>query len=352
MATKNFSQMTTKKLNALYATASDEDKKAISEVLAAREQVKNSPATTEAEVTNDEDDMALTAEEEAIIAEAEKNDGVNPIYNGSKSTLEKKPKMSNEELHELAEKLKANINHRCQAVPFNTIEWVNGYIAGVIEEKRSNKVLYAIKTDDGRRIVKVHDSNLIKILDETVTPVRANSRRAKTEKAEWTPEIIAEGVNKYVENVGKLVSITKYSSSAEGLTTDTIDGRIIAIMPEKRTQRFFYRISVKDSAGITRIVHKTVDSDVLQIAAEFDDEGLVINEKYNKRREIAANKATLTPQERVICCEENVRKAEEKLRKATEELELKKNQLEDAKAELNKYLESQSASSEDAESLA
>ena len=54
--------------------------------------------------------------------------------------------MTDEERHVLAEELKKNVNHRCQAVPFNTVEWVDGYIAGVIEEKRSNKVLYAIKT--------------------------------------------------------------------------------------------------------------------------------------------------------------------------------------------------------------
>ena len=88
--------------------------------------------------------------------------------------------MTDEERHVLAEELKKNVNHRCQAVPFNTAEWVDGYIAGVIEEKRSNKVLYAIKTDDGRRIVKVYDSNLVHILDEVVEPEKkARVRKAK-----------------------------------------------------------------------------------------------------------------------------------------------------------------------------
>ena len=50
----------------------------------------------------------------------------------------------------------------------------------MIEEKRSNKVLYAIKTDDGRRIIKVHDSNLVRILDEVVEPEKkARARKAK-----------------------------------------------------------------------------------------------------------------------------------------------------------------------------
>ena len=53
MATKKFSQMTTKKLNALLATASDEDKAEIEAVLAAREQAQ-APVSgeTQSEVAN------------------------------------------------------------------------------------------------------------------------------------------------------------------------------------------------------------------------------------------------------------------------------------------------------------
>lgn len=185
MATKKFSQMTTKKLNALLATASDEDKKAIEAVLAAREQAQApaapaAPETTTEETPASEEETQLSPEEEAAIKAAEENGGLNPLYNGSKATQEKKPKMTDEDRHALAEELKKNVNHRCQAVPFNTVEWVDGYIAGVIEEKRSNKVLYAIKTDDGRRIVKVHDSNLVRILDEVVElEKKARARKAK-----------------------------------------------------------------------------------------------------------------------------------------------------------------------------
>ena len=60
MATKKFAQMTTKKLNALMATASDEDKNAIEAVLAAREQAQ---APKAAEETAEE--TPLTPEEEA-----------------------------------------------------------------------------------------------------------------------------------------------------------------------------------------------------------------------------------------------------------------------------------------------
>lgn len=365
MATKKFSQMTTKKLNALLATASDEDKKAIEAVLAAREQAQTpaAPETTAEETPAapaSEEETQLSPEEEAAIKAAEENGGLNPLYNGSKATQEKKPKMTDEDRHALAEELKKNVNHRCQAVPFNTAEWVDGYIAGVIEEKRSNKVLYAIKTDDGRRIVKVHDSNLVRILDEVVEPEKkARARKAKdpADKVEWTPEAIAEEVNEVISNVGKPVEFEKYRTTDENGEEhiEMVIGRIVAIVPDKRAQRLLYRISVpapiEGNPLATKTMHKVVKAEGIKIAEEFDEEGAQLNAKYLERREAAATRTPLTPQDRVIRCEENVKKAEEKLQKAQEELEAKKKQLEDAKKELDEYLAGQ-ANGETAEAPA
>lgn len=356
MVTKKFSQMTTKKLNALLATASDEDKKAIEAVLAAREQTQVSVSgETQPEVANsvqefEDTENPLTPEEEAAIKAAEKNGGINPMSNSSKATQEKKPKMTDEDRHALAEELKKNVNHRCQAVPFNTAEWVDGYIAGVIEEKRSNKVLYAIKTDDGRRIIKVHDSNLVRILDEVVEPEKkARARKAKdpVDKIEWTPETIAEEVNEVIGNVGKTVEFEKYRTTDENGEEhiEMVIGRIVAIVPDKRVQRLLYRISVpapiEGNPLATKIMHRVVKAEGIKIAEELDEEGAQLNAKYLERREAAATRTPLTPQDRVIRCEENVKKAEEKLQKAQEELEAKKKQLEDAKKELDEYFAGQ-----------
>ena len=365
MTTKKFSQMTTKKLNALLATASDEDKKAIEAVLAAREQAQ-APAAPEATAEEtpaapaSEEETQLSSEEEAAIKAAEENGGLNPLYNGSKATQEKKPKMTDEDRHALAEELKKNVNHRCQAVPFNTAEWVDGYIAGVIEEKRSNKVLYAIKTDDGRRIVKVHDSNLVRILDEVVEPEKkARARKAKdpVDKIEWTPEAVAEEINEVIGNIGKTVEFEKYRTTDENGEEhiEMVIGRIVAIVPDKRAQRLLYRISVpapiEGNPLATKTMHKVAKAGGLKIAEEFDEEGAQLNAKYLERREAAATRTPLTPQDRVIRCEENVKKAEEKLQKAQEELEAKKKQLEDAKKELDEYFAGQ-ANGETAEAPA
>ena len=368
MTTKKFLQMTTKKLNALLATASDEDKKAIEAVLAAREQAQAPAAPAAPEATAEEtpaapaseEETQLSPEEEAAIKAAEENGGLNLLYNGSKATQEKKPKMTDEERHALAEELKKNINHRCQAVPFNTAEWVDGYIAGVTEEKRSNKVLYAIKTDDGRRIVKVHDSNLVRILDEVVEPekkARALKAKDPADKVEWTPEAIAEEVNEVIGNVGKTVEFEKYRTTDENgeERIEMVIGRIVAIVPDRRVQRLLYRISVpapiEGNPLATKTMHKVVKAEGIKIAEEFDEEGAQLNAKYLERREAAATRTPLTPQDRVIRCEENVKKAEEKLQKAQEELEAKKKQLEDAKKELDEYFAGQ-ANGETAEAPA
>lgn len=354
MATWKFSQMTTKKLNALLATASDEDKVEIEAVLAAREQASVS-GETQSEVANpvqefEDTENPLTPEEEAAIKAAEENNGVNPMSNSGKATLEKKPKMTDEERYALAEELKKNINHRCQAVPFNTVEWVNGHIVGVIEEKRTNKVLYAIKTDDGRRIVKVHDSNLVRILDEVVEPekkVRARKAKDPVDKIEWTPETVAEEINGVIGNVGKMVEFEKYRTTDENGEehAEMVVGRIVAIVPDRRAQRLLYRIliptPIEGNPLATKTMHKNAKVGGLKIAEEFDEEGMRLNAKYLERREAAAAHAPFTQQDRVIRCEENVKKAEEKLQKAQKELEAKKKQLEDAKKELDKYLAAQ-----------
>ena len=103
MATKDFSKMTSKKLNALLASASEEDKVKIQEVLDARSQAAAQP----------EEETELTAEEQAIIDEAEKNGGINPVYQGGgkKGGKPKKNKLSDDERAALTAELKEKHLH-------------------------------------------------------------------------------------------------------------------------------------------------------------------------------------------------------------------------------------------------
>lgn len=328
MVTKNFSQMTTKKLNALLETANEQDRVKIQKVLNAREQVK-------AQAEETEDEVPLTPEEQAMLDAAELNGGINPMY----TPKDKSPKMSNDECEALAAELKEkNMHHKCQVVPFNTIEWADGYIAGVLHEKRSNKVMYQIKLDDGRKLVKVHDSKMLRIFDEIVTIERA-PRKVKEPRAEWAPEIIEKLSNEAMAEVGKLVSI-KVDRSEEA-----VEGRIVSFVAEKRSQAILFRVEIaaptEENANAVKTVHKVMGSSGLVIAEDFDEVGQALHDKFIARRTNTVKRETLSPQERVLKCEANLAKAQEALAKAQEALKAKEAQLEQAKSELEAFLAAQ-----------
>lgn len=368
MATKNFSQMTTKRLTALLETASEEDKVKINEVLEKRAAALQ-PKTDVAE--NDEvetENAELSDEEKAAIKAAEANGGINPMYAGKtdndggkakkmsdKERAELAEKMSDKERTELAEKLKAEaVGHRCQVVPFNTIEFVNGTVCGVIEDKRSNKVLLAIKTDDGRRIVKVHDSKLLKISDEVVEIQKASrGRKAKDpnatsiDKADWLPEEIEAEVAKFIPLVGKKVSYPKFSMIKRDDENEekTIEsGRIVSLVPDKRGKRILLRVLIDQTEeeiaakASKKYAHKVSTCEDLKIEDEFDEEGSAINKTYCERRSAAAERNALTPAQKVELAEKSLEIAKRALEKAQEAFEKRKAALEKAQEELKKYL--------------
>ena len=360
MATKKFSQMTTKKLNALLETASEEDRIEIQKVLDARMAAQQAPANDE-----QEEESQLTPEEEAAIAAAEANGGINPMYQGKTSKGESTKKMSDEERHALAEELKEKVvNHRCQVVPFNTVEWANGIVSGIIEEKRSNKVLLAIKLDDGRRIVKVHDSKLVKILDEVVEPVKVSRGRkqkdptAIEEKTDWLPEEIEAAITEAAMNVGKTISYPKFTLAnkpKEGEEAEIETGRIVSLVPDKRGKRILYRIEIdqteEEKAAETpkKYAHKVSTNNDLVIAEEFDEAGQALNEAFIKRRKNAQERNAMTPQEKVELAEKAYEIAKKAFEKAQESLAKKEKALAEAKEELAKYLDAEMEKTESAE---
>lgn len=342
---KKFSQMTTKKLNALLETANDEDRAQIEAVLAAREQVAANPedlsntpvggvdGTTDVTVGDE-----LTPEEEAALKAAEANGGINPGY-AEKAHAKK---MTNEELDALVKELSVNINHRCQVVPFNTIDWVDGYIAGIMKEKRANKALYAIKLDNGKRIVKAYDSNLLRILDETVTVVERKRapRKAKTDAEElpWTADDVNNEISKYIENVGKFVTFSIFGQAEH---EEPVTGRILGITPDKRVKALLYRIEIpaptEANPDAVKTVHKVVTAS-LTIDPEYDETGAEMNAKYRERRDNIVNRVPMTPQDRVMLCRENLEKAQAAIEKAQTNYEAKLKLLKEAEAELEKTL--------------
>lgn len=319
MATKDFTKMTTTKLNALLATASDEDKVKIQEVLDARAQAEKPAAQGQPEGQEYNDpEHTLSPEEEAAYEEAEKNGGKAP----------RKVRRTDEEVAALAEELQVNIGHKCSVMPANTPEWVDGVITGVRGDKRAAQVFYVVKLDTGKTVVKAHDSNLLKIYDETVEMTA--KRRSTKDKTAWTEEDVINGVAELTPNVGKLVTLE-----------DGSVGRIVSIVPEKRSQTFLLRIEVAAPTDVnpdaTKTVHKVSTSTAITIEPDFDEAGADMNAKFIARREKAATKEPVTPESKLAKAQEALVKAQEALAKAQAALEAKQTAFSEAQAEYDAW---------------
>lgn len=340
MATKDFSKMTSKKLNALLASASEEDKVKIQEVLNARNQVAAEPET----------ESKLTPEEQAIIDEAEKNGGENPMYQGGgkkKAGIKpKKNKLSDEERAALAAELKEkHLYHKCQVVLFGTIIWADGYISGVLDEKRSGTILYRVKLDEGRTVHKAYDSELIKIFDEKIEVAEAKTKarniaregREKVDRSEpWSEEAIQQSIEDNFPKLGRTVEIKK--EEGENLT-----GRIVGLVPEKRAHVMLLRIKVDVAEGENpKYMHKVATAGDLVIAEEIDDKAKEIQDAYIARRaEKPEPKEKATPRERMIVLKDQLAKAEEAAKKAAERVQKLQEKLAACKAELEGELEAE-----------
>lgn len=332
MATKNFSQMTTKKLQALIETASDDDKLAIQEILDARAQAetpKQSSAKPVYAEINIDDEEEEAAEEVAEEKPAESH--------------KRKTRATDNERIALATKLReTTLYHKCQVVPFNTNEWADGVIVGIVEDKRSNKVLFAVKLEDGRRVVKTSDSKLIKITDEIVEKVamrRESAAREKIAKSPWTPEKLEADVAEVAVNVGKMVQFVDGEQAVEG--------RIVSIVPDKRSQRCLYRIEIPmptelDPSAV-RYAHKVTTLAGLEIAEAFDETGVGLNVKFTERRAKAFKKVTASPELKCIRAKQAYDKAVEAYAKAGDKVNMLKEAFETAKAEYEASLQQMSA---------
>ena len=209
-------------------------------------------------------------------------------------------------------------------MPFNTIEWVSGYIAGVLIERRARKVLYVIKSDDGKRLVKMHNSPMLKIFDEMVEVTRA-VRTLRPEPI--TDEKLNELLEAGIKNVGKLLTFSN--------GTTEVYTRIIAVQADKRHNTPLYRLKGLNIEGnepfANNIYYKVIGNNNYSIAESFDEEGEKLNNAYIERRDKAANKVAATPQELVTKLEQELVKLNERRDKIEADIEAKKRQLEAAK---------------------
>lgn len=248
-------------------------------------------------------------------------EGESPDVVIEKPVVDEKPKkMTEDEVNFLADALKIDIGVRVKVVPFNTIEWKDGTIVGVIGDKRSMKVLYAIKLDDGRRIVKTHDSDLLQKSDEKVEIVRA--KRGSTVK-KLTDEEFAEAEAKAAEKVGTSIMYIPYKSD------EKVEGKITSIVPDNRSGRILYKIEGLVN-GEHKISHKNADSSDIEYLDTVDEE---LKEAFMKRREVRLAKLALTPEEKIVAAEEKIQKMVERQEELLKQIEAEREALQKMKAE-------------------
>ena len=279
----DFRSMTTKKLIALLGTVSDEDKVIIDSIL--DERANETEAPTEETKTNDTSDLHITAG-----------------------------------------RCKSNIGHLCEVIPFNATKWENGHIAGVIEEKKTGKVLYAIMLNDGRRIVKVHDSAMLRI-SERVVSIKKKTRTSRCAMKEWSEEVCQQVISDNMQHVGKTCEVIREEmTDIDGtLMRIVASGRIHSIVPNRSARNVFFKIIMDADKDV---VYKTIHSPLLKIG-DFDEKGLIRNEKYRLKRVNRITNLTIV---------DKIRKAELLLAESKRALERKQAEVaarEAALAELN-----------------
>lgn len=301
----NFKKMSDEELVALQETADEKTLAAIEAELESR---------------------ATAAAEDAETAAAE---GVDTTADDAEATEEAKAA----ELEALLAECQQNVGHRCRLVPVGTIEYENGTVVGCVKIKRSNTVAYAVKLDNGKRVVKNYKAPLFEILDEVVERAKVTRHAGSRTKAEpWPEERMAEEIAKYIGNVGRAIVI-KGATEEENVT-----GQITGIVPVKRSNSVLYRVAIpapteEDPKAVT-IVHKSVVNTDAYDIMDATEESEAFNANYMAHRENLANRTPLTGAELILDLELKLEKAKEAVKKAEERVAALEKAIAEKKAQL------------------
>lgn len=323
---RNFKKMSDEELVALQETADEQTMAAIEAELESR-------ATAAAEQDKAEEQTADPSEgaETAEGTEAAEQDKA-------------------EELEELLAECQKNVGHRCKLVPVGTIEWEEGTVVGCVKIKRSNTVAYAVKLDNGKRVVKNYKAPLFEILDEVVERAKVTRHAGSRPKAElWSEERMTEEVNKYIGNVGRAIVI-KGATEEENVT-----GQITGIVPVKRSNSVLYRVAVpaptEEDPKAVAIVHKSVTNTDAYDIMDATEESEAFNANYMARRENMANRTPLTGAELVLDLELKLEKAKEAVKKAEERVATLEKAIAEKKAQLEATAAEPAAESSEEENM-
>ena len=309
MATKNFEKLTTKKLNALLNSASEEEKALIQAELDKRSEAQAAVTSAQGEgyyeraaKGKDHYEMEaseLSPEEQAIIeaAEAEEKEGK---ATSKKTNLSLTP----EEIEARKAEMTENIGHVVKVMPNGEVEWMEGYIAGVQHDKRSNVCMYIVKVN-GKTVRKAYGAKSLIITEEVKEIVKAEkkvrvSKATGEAKAKRTYEEAEELRENAKPNVGRYAMLP--------VGEEKIKVYANGVMLDKRSNAVLF--AFKNEEGKT--LYKAVDNQTIEWLDEW-------NEK--KRESLSVPKANLNPKQKLEALAAKVEKAKEAVAKAQERLD-------------------------------
>lgn len=354
MAEKKFAQMSTKKLNALLENASEEDAVAIKAVLETRGQIaagKNDSNPAPAEVSTElspEEQAAIDAATAGEAAEADKEEKKAKKEAKKKEPKEPKPKLTDEEVQAIYDDCQKNVGHKCSIILRGTAIRAEGYIMGLLKEKRAMQVYYRIKiyeteTEEAKILFKKYNDEQLNISDdiaeEYTAPGSGEPKKRKT-RTDKVPEMTEDQWTQYKEAMR--ATIAAYVGKKITLKSGLV-GRIRDILFDSRTQGTYFACQVVvDGVSKTKYqaLHYTVDElgayiiDAENIDETEDEEFTKLNEAFRNKKVVEKHNPKRTPAEKVAYLEEQVRKAEDTLKKAEETLTSRKNALAIAKSQL------------------
>lgn len=289
---------------------------------------------------------AINAELESRAAATESQTQENPV----ESTEVEAGADKEAQLEALLAECQQNVGHRCRLVPVGTIEYENGTVVGCVKIKRSNTVAYAVKLDNGKRVVKNYKAPLFEIFDEVVERAKVTRHAGSRAKAEqWSEERMAEEVAKYIGNVGRTIVIKGETEE------DNITGQITGIVPVKRSNSVLYRVAVpaptEEDPKAVAIVHKSVINTDAYDIMDATEESEAFNANYMARRENLANRTPLTGAELVLDLELKLEKAKEAVKKAEERVASLEKAIAEKKAQLEATATEPAAESSEEENM-
>lgn len=306
MATKNFEKLTTKKLNALLNSASDEEKALIQAELDKRSEAQAAANSAEEAQYNSNgpghyemEASELSPEEQAIVdaAEAEEKAG--------KATSKKTHlSMTPEEIEARKAEMTENVGHVVKVMPNGEVEWMEGYISGVQHDKRSNALMYIVKVD-GKTVRKAYGAKSLIVTEEVKEIVKAE-KKVRTSKA--TGEVKAKRTYEEAEELRENAkpNVGRYAMLPVG--EEKIKVYANGIMLDKRSNAVLF--AFKNEEGKT--LYKAVDNQTIEWLDEW-------NEK--KRESVSAPKTALNPKQKHEDLATKLAKAEEAAAKAQAKVE-------------------------------